>query len=90
LSTAIVALVYMAFLGLCFWGAVLCWDKGKRTTAVVGLFFFHPVLIIGAIRLAKPDSPKGMSYSAGKFERSCRRYPTLAAYGHNARPLYVG
>jgi hypothetical protein len=89
MATLVVVLFLLGNLALCLWLADVCWRRGKRKTAVLGFFFFHPALVVGAIRLAKPDSPAGMSYSDEKFERSCKRFPKQAAYGRNARPIYA-
>ena len=86
---AVVVLIWLGIIALWVTLSVLCWRKGKHATALIGFFLFHPALIIGAIRLAKPDSEVGLQYSEAKFERSCKRFPKHVAYALNARPIYL-
>jgi hypothetical protein len=61
-----------------FVSAVICLLKGKLTTGVVG-FLLWPVGLIGAIRLAEPDSLWARHlYDADKRRRARERYPDLA------------
>ena len=52
----------------------VCLAKGKVFTCMIGLFV-PPVVVYGAIRLARPDSPWArMLYGAEKRARTRRRY----------------
>ena len=82
-------LLWLGVIAVCLILSVLCWRKGKHKTAVVGFFAFHPALIVGAIRLAKPDSEVGLRYNEAKFERACKRFPKSVEYARNARPIYL-
>jgi len=67
--------------------AVICFLKGKVWTGVLGCFV--PVLaLIGALRLAKPNSPWFRHYGPVKQERALRRDQRLAAYVRAARHAF--
>jgi hypothetical protein len=53
--------------------AIVCFLKGKILMGIVGLMF-PIVALVGAIRLAKPDTPWGRRYTDGKRERSRKRF----------------
>jgi hypothetical protein len=53
--------------------AIVCFLKGKILTGIVGLMF-PIVALVGAVRLAKPDTPWGRRYGDGKRERSRKRF----------------
>ena len=57
--------------------ASIAWMKGKRWTAIIGLFS-GLVAVVGAVRLAKPDSRWAQSYDSDKMRRAQRRFPGLA------------
>jgi hypothetical protein len=58
--------------------AAICLMKGKLLVGVVG-FLLWPVALVGAIRLAEPNSFWARRfYEEGKLERSRRRYPDHA------------
>ena len=67
----------VAYHAVSFVSAVMCLLKGKLTTGVVG-FLLWPVGLIGAIRLAEPNSIWARHlYDAEKRRRSRERYPDL-------------
>jgi len=57
----------------------VCLAKGKVFTCVIGLFV-PPIVVVGALRLARPDSPwTRLLYGSRKRARTKRRYrPTRA------------
>jgi len=65
----------VAYHAVSFVSAVMCLLKGKLTTGVVG-FLLWPVGLIGAIRLAEPNSIWARHlYDAEKLARARERYP---------------
>jgi hypothetical protein len=56
---------------------VICVLKGKIATAIFGCLF-GVVQIVGAIRLAKPDSRWARGYTRRKMEAAKARYPKNA------------
>jgi hypothetical protein len=65
----------VAYHAVSFVSAVVCLLKGKLTTGVVG-FLLWPVGLIGAIRLAEPNSIWARRlYDAEKLARARERYP---------------
>jgi len=67
--------------------AVVCFLKGKVWTGVLGCFV--PVLaLIGALRLAKPNSPWFRHYGPVKQGRALRRDQRLAAYVRAGRHAF--
>ena len=64
----------VAYHGVSVVSAVICLGKGKLTTGVVG-FLLWPVGLVGAIRLAEPDSFWARRfYEPDKLQRSRERY----------------
>jgi hypothetical protein len=57
--------------------AVVCFLKGKRFAGIVGLFV-PAVALVGAVRLAKPDSRWARRYERSKLERSQARFAVAA------------
>ncbi len=53
-------------------------SKGKYWFALVGFLLVHPLSLIGAVRLAKPDSRWARTYEREKMDRAMRRYPKRA------------
>ncbi len=53
-------------------------SKGKYWTAFVGFFFVGLVSLVGAIRLAKPNSKWARDYNREKMSRAMRRFPKHA------------
>jgi hypothetical protein len=82
-AEVLVLLISLAIFGLFVWGAVVCWLKGKNLTAVLGFLFFGPAIIIGACRLAKPDSKWAADHYFGtdapKMAKARVRFPENAA-----------
>ena len=71
----------VAYHAVSFVSAIVCLLKGKLTTGVVG-FLLWPVGLVGAIRLAEPQSPWARNlYDPEKMERARERYPELAVLG---------
>ena len=67
----------VAYHAVSFVSAIVCLLKGKFTTGVVG-FLLWPVGLVGAIRLAEPQSPWARQlYDADKRRRSRERYPEM-------------
>ncbi|HEY1275775.1 MAG TPA: hypothetical protein VGF25_12720 [Thermoleophilaceae bacterium] len=52
---------------------LICFLKGKLLTGVIGLFI-PAVALVGAIRLAKPESPWARRYEGTKAERARTRF----------------
>lgn len=60
--------------------AYYCWAKGKVGVAITALLFVPLVGIIGAWRLAKPDSRYALkNYGRTKMAEATARYPSRAA-----------
>jgi hypothetical protein len=57
--------------------AVVCFLKGKRFAGIVGLFV-PLVAVVGALRLAKPDSRWARRYGRPKLERARARFAGAA------------
>jgi hypothetical protein len=72
-STA--ALLPLQLLGAAL--AVVCFLKGKRFAGIVGLFV-PLVAVVGALRLAKPDSRWARRYGRPKLERARARFAGAA------------
>ena len=49
------AILFFLAVAVAITSVVICVQKGKPEMAILALFFF-PVVIVGAIRLAKPNS----------------------------------
>lgn len=58
---------------------VVCFMKGKWVFAILTLFGFTLFGIIGAIRLAKPDSTWARRYTDTKMAEAKKRFPKQAA-----------
>lgn len=72
----IVELLALQAIGL--WLCVICFLKGKLMWGVFGIYLW-PVALVGALRLAKPDSSWARRrYDAAKLRRSNERYAAEA------------
>jgi hypothetical protein len=60
--------------------AVVCFLKGKLFTGIVGLFV-PAVALVGALRLAKPESRWARRYGSPKLERARSRFAGAEATG---------
>ena len=79
----------VAYHGVSVVSAVICLGKGKLTTGVVG-FLLWPVGLIGAIRLAEPNSFWARRfYEPDKLQRSRERYPDHVEPGRDGDPAPV-
>ena len=58
--------------------AVVCFMKGKWVFGVLSLFGLMFFGIVGAIRLAKPDSNWARRYTAAQMAEAKRRFPKRA------------
>jgi hypothetical protein len=70
-SESAALLIPLQALGLAL--AVVCFLKGKKFAAILGLFI-PAVALIGAVRLAKPGSRWARRYEGGKLKRSQARF----------------
>jgi hypothetical protein len=74
----------VAYHGLSAISAVICLVKGKRIVGVIG-FLLWPVGLVGALRLAQPDSFWARRlYEPEKLRRSVERYRELGIEGPQA------
>lgn len=72
MALAVLAVIWLALAGIC----VL---KGKPWFAALGVLALGPLSLIGAIRLAKPDSYWAERwYGPHTLEAACQRFPKSA------------
>ena len=73
-----VVVFLLIYLGGLVWCTVIGAQKGKGTMMVCGWLFFTPLLVIGAIRIAKPNSKwarEKYTFDPMKSEMSKMRFP---------------
>ena len=75
-----VLIFWLAVLGAYIWLTAICVQKGKGWMAVCGWILFTPLLLIGAIRIAKPTSSWYARYEREpwKMAASQTRFPKQA------------
>ena len=73
--TAVVGILYLAWVATVIYCAVVCYQKGKKGFCFFGVFLCSPLCIIGACRLAKPGSSWYLKkYDLDKQRASRNRY----------------
>lgn len=77
LHTLLVVVVVFVVFVLPFVAVVICLLKGKFWMALFG-FFVALVALVGAIRLAKPDSYWGKRYGPRKSQLAISRYSDMS------------
>jgi len=76
-ALAVIAVVFLIVVPVVL--AVVNCLKGKYWFALIGFFVVGIVGVIGAIRLAKPNSRWARRYDPQKLHRSMNRFPDQAA-----------